>query len=206
MPEKKLTKRQAQGAETKRKLYEIAERLFTERNFQEVNVQDITAAAGITKGGFYVHFESKDALITELISDYTLRADAQYRLFLDNLPADMKASEILLALTEKIADALEHTIGLEKMRKVYQVLLMGSPNAKTVNSNNRELYQLVKKVLEKGIHSGEFKSTLSVDILAWHFVTAFRGISYEWCTQDSNVDLKAQSIEHIKLLLTGIMA
>jgi AcrR family transcriptional regulator len=40
MRKKKLDKRRAQGAETKKKLYEIAERLFTEHNYDDVNVDE----------------------------------------------------------------------------------------------------------------------------------------------------------------------
>ena len=51
MREKKPDKRKVHGAETKKKLYEIAKKLFSERNFSDVNVEDITDEAGITKGG-----------------------------------------------------------------------------------------------------------------------------------------------------------
>ena len=82
MKAKKIDKRKAQGAETKMKLYEIAERLFTERIISDVSIEDITDEAGITKGAFYVHFASKDQLIAILISDYTARADIEYKTFL----------------------------------------------------------------------------------------------------------------------------
>jgi len=39
-----------------------ASRLFRERGFHAVTVADVMAEAGLTHGGFYAHFESKDAL------------------------------------------------------------------------------------------------------------------------------------------------
>ncbi|MFZ7101503.1 MAG: TetR/AcrR family transcriptional regulator [Peptococcaceae bacterium] len=204
MREKKLGKRKAQGAETKKKLYEIAERLFTERNFSDVNVEDITDEAGITKGAFYVHFESKDALIAILIADYATRADTDYKTFLETLPADMPASEVLLALTQKIAETLLNTIGYENMKKVYQMLLAGTVDTEAVKGYNRELYALFHGVLEKGIRRGEVKSTLTAEALSRHFVMAFRGISYEWCVRYPDFNLKEQAEEHCLLLLEGI--
>ena len=50
MREKKPSKKKLQGAETKKRLYEIAERLFVEHDFEDVSVEDITYEAGITKG------------------------------------------------------------------------------------------------------------------------------------------------------------
>lgn len=203
---KKTDKRKVQGAETKKKLYEIAERLFSERNFSDVNVEDITNEAGITKGAFYVHFESKDALIAILIADFAARADTDYKTFVETLPDDMPASKVLLALTQKIADELVYTIGHENMNKVYQMLLAGTVDTEAVKGYGRELYTLIKGILDKGTQSGEFKSILSVDTLARHFVMAIRGVSYEWCVRYPDFDLKEQAVEHLKLLLDGIVS
>lgn len=204
MREKKLDKRKAQGAETKKKLYEIAEKLFTERNFSDVNVEDITDEAGITKGAFYVHFESKDALIAILIADYVARADTDYKTFLETLPDDMHASEVLLALTQKIAETLLNTIGYENMKKVYQMLLAGTVDTEAVKGYSRELYMLFHGVLEKGIQRGELTSSLPLEELSRHFVMAIRGVSYEWCVRYPDFDLGEHTIAHIRLLIEGI--
>ena len=39
-----------------------ASRLFRERGLDGVTVADVMAEAGLTHGGFYTHYESKDAL------------------------------------------------------------------------------------------------------------------------------------------------
>lgn len=204
MREKKIDKRKAQGAETKRKLYEIAEKLFTERNFSDVNVEDITDEAGITKGAFYVHFESKDALIATLIADYAARADTDYKTFLETLPDDMPASEVLLVLAQKIADELVDTIGCENMKKVYQMLLGGTVDTEAVKGYGRELYLLFYSILDKGIRRGELRSALPLEALSRHFVMAIRGVSYEWCVRYPDFDLREQTLEHCRLLIEGI--
>ncbi len=206
MREKKPDKRKVQGAETKKKLYEIAERLFTERNFSDVNVEDITDEAGITKGAFYVHFESKDALVAILIADHAACADSNYKTFVETLPNDMPASEVLLALTQKIADELVDTIGCENMKKVYQMLLAGTVDTEAVKGYDRELYMLFYSILDKGIQCGEFTSSLSLESLSRHFVMAIRGVSYEWCVRYPDFDLKEQVTEHIRLLVEGMKA
>ncbi len=204
MREKKLDKRKAQGAETKKKLYEIAERLFTESNFSDVNVEDITDEAGITKGAFYVHFESKDALIAILIADHAARADVHYKTFLESLPDDMPSSLVLLALAERIADTLANTFGCKNMTKIYQMLLSGTAGTEAVKGYGRELYALVYSILEKGLRSGDFTSSLPPETLSRHFVMAIRGVSYEWCVRYPDFDLREQAMEHIRLLIEGI--
>jgi TetR/AcrR family transcriptional regulator, transcriptional repressor for nem operon len=44
---------------------EVSARLFRERGINGLSVSDLMAAAGLTHGGFYGHFESKDALAAE---------------------------------------------------------------------------------------------------------------------------------------------
>jgi TetR/AcrR family transcriptional repressor of nem operon len=53
--------------ETFAKIVDTASRRFRERGIKGVSVEDLMAAAGLTHGGFYAHFASKDALVAEVI-------------------------------------------------------------------------------------------------------------------------------------------
>lgn len=204
MREKKPDKRKVQGAETKRKLFEIAKNLFSEHDFDTVNVEDITDAAGITKGAFYVHFSSKDELISLLIADYVAKADEDYKVFLEMLPDDMNISDRIIGLTEKISETLTDTIGWGNMKKIYQMLLTSTIDTEAVKGYNRELYGLFHGVLEKGLRKGEITSSLSLEALSRHFVMAIRGVSYEWCVRYPAFDLKSHATEHVRILLEGV--
>lgn len=204
MREKKLDKRKVQGAETKKRLYEIAKKKFEERNFSDVNIEEITNEAGITKGAFYVHFESKDALIAILVADYAARTDMDYKAFVETLPGEMSSSSVLLALADKISDKLLNIFGCKNMTKIYQMLLTGTASTEAIKGYGRELYALVYSILEKGIQRGEFAYSLPLEKLSRHFVMAIRGVSYEWCVRYPDFDLKEQITEHVQLLIEGI--
>lgn len=47
------------------RILDEAGRLFRDRGFEAVSVAEVMKAAGLTHGGFYGHFESKDDLIAE---------------------------------------------------------------------------------------------------------------------------------------------
>jgi TetR/AcrR family transcriptional repressor of nem operon len=53
------------AAEHRAAIVTAAAELFRERGFDRVNVAEIMKAAGLTHGGFYGHFASKDALAAE---------------------------------------------------------------------------------------------------------------------------------------------
>lgn len=55
----------AQAAENRQGILDAAARLYRERGLSGVGVADITRDAGLTHGGLYRHFASKDALVRE---------------------------------------------------------------------------------------------------------------------------------------------
>jgi TetR/AcrR family transcriptional repressor of nem operon len=54
-----------QAAENRERIVNTAARLFREHGFDGVGVADIMQSAGLTHGGFYGHFASKDDLAAE---------------------------------------------------------------------------------------------------------------------------------------------
>jgi TetR/AcrR family transcriptional regulator, transcriptional repressor for nem operon len=59
---------QAQARENRQRVVETATRLFRERGIAQVSVADVMAGAGLTHGGFYKQFTSKDALAVEALA------------------------------------------------------------------------------------------------------------------------------------------
>jgi TetR/AcrR family transcriptional regulator, transcriptional repressor for nem operon len=62
-----------QVAENRRTILEAAGRLFRERGFEAVTVAEIMQASGLTHGGFYGYFRSKDELIAEALAETLTR-------------------------------------------------------------------------------------------------------------------------------------
>jgi TetR/AcrR family transcriptional repressor of nem operon len=74
---------QVQARENRRRVVDTAARLFRERGVQQVSVADLMAAAGLTHGGFYKRFASKEALVAEAVGQAFAERAAQ----LDKLAA-----------------------------------------------------------------------------------------------------------------------
>jgi TetR/AcrR family transcriptional repressor of nem operon len=54
----------------KEEIVQVALKMLHQQGFNATGVQDITAAAGVPKGSFYNHFESKEALGLEALERY----------------------------------------------------------------------------------------------------------------------------------------
>jgi TetR/AcrR family transcriptional regulator, transcriptional repressor for nem operon len=55
----------AEAAETRRRIVETAAREFRRNGIHATGLADLMAGAGLTQGGFYRHFQSKDQLVAE---------------------------------------------------------------------------------------------------------------------------------------------
>jgi TetR/AcrR family transcriptional repressor of nem operon len=65
-----------QMAVHRQQILDSASKLFRDRGFDAVTVADVMKAAGLTHGGFYRHFASKDALIAAAIASAQEQAAA----------------------------------------------------------------------------------------------------------------------------------
>lgn len=55
-------------AQTRKKIVSAAARLFRQRGYDGVGVDAVMSEAGLTAGGFYAHFPSKEALFAEAMA------------------------------------------------------------------------------------------------------------------------------------------
>ena len=204
MNKEKINKRKIHALETKKKIYETADQLFKKYGIEKVSVDSIVEMAGVSKGTFYVHFESKDALIAALISDFVNEVDLDYKSFLESFHVKTAASDILISMIGKIADIITCAIGYDHMKTVYKVQITKTINTDAIIGYNRELYKIFSDIISKGVQQGEFKTEIPVETIAKHYIMAIRGLTYEWCIRYPDFDLKEQALKHFEILVTGI--
>ena len=58
-----MTNRQKKAQDTKLKIYFAALQEIEKKGYANVTIEDITAAAGVAKGSFYTHFDSKEGIL-----------------------------------------------------------------------------------------------------------------------------------------------
>lgn len=63
------------GAETRQHLLDAAETSVLEKGFGATSIEELIAAVGITKSGFFYHFSDKGALAKALLQRYIERED-----------------------------------------------------------------------------------------------------------------------------------
>ena len=72
--------------ETHAKLVKLAGRALRENGPERLAVADVMQAAGLTHGGFYAHFKSKDALLAETLDGVFEESMRKFQRVTDGLP------------------------------------------------------------------------------------------------------------------------
>jgi len=67
-----------QPHESRLKLLDAALQVIRSRGYAGTRVDDVCAAAGLTKGSFFHHFESKEALAIAAAAHFSAKADARF--------------------------------------------------------------------------------------------------------------------------------
>jgi AcrR family transcriptional regulator len=156
MPTQTKPKRVSKRPEDRREdLLAAAEAVFADKGLAEATVADITTAAGVAKGTFYLYFDSKDHLVGALKEQFVDRlvqitAQALERIGVDDW------WELVDALVETIIDfELEH-------RDVHQVLMHESlapePSDLFVECD-RKMRGMIVDGIQAGIDAGAFRAS-----------------------------------------------
>tara|TARA_R110002096_G_scaffold6587_5_gene30138 strand:- start:241 stop:852 length:612 start_codon:yes stop_codon:yes gene_type:complete len=65
--------------QTRTKIVDAARILFNRHGFSGVTIDQIMETAGLTRGGFYNHFKTKEQLYSEAVSSFLMGRGAQWR-------------------------------------------------------------------------------------------------------------------------------
>src|SRR5580700_1948454 len=70
----------------KEQIVQAGLKILLQKGFNGVGVQEITETAGVPKGSFYNHFESKEALGAEIVERYGMNSTRRALLLDKNVP------------------------------------------------------------------------------------------------------------------------
>lgn len=193
-----LTQRQMKALETKKRILDTALRLFGEKGFDHVTIDEIAAKSETSKGAFYVHFNSKYDIFLEKFKEI----DEFYATFIETLPKEMKSYEKIALLVQSQMVYLRDNLGKDLLRTVYVSALI--PNKSDYFSNTeRQLYKIVYKIIEEGQNAGEIKQERSPSELTMLITRCMRGTLYDWQLFD-DFDLVSEGEKFVLAILDGI--
>lgn len=180
--------RQQKAQQTKKKLLKTALKLFEEKGFQEVTVDEIIRKANSSKGAFYTHFKSKHDIFLEKfkeIDDYYMDEIVH---IIDNISLTKDKLVVFFQLQMKY---IENDLGWDGVRTIYEVEL-NTERESFFLLPDRPLYLLLKSLFKEGQESGEFRTDLTPEEMLTICLRIMRGILYDWSIHKASFSLEKE--------------
>ena len=150
-------KRKKEKENRKNTILRAARRLFFDRGFKSVTVDNIAAKSEVSKGSIYLCFESKEEIYAQiLISDNI----ALYERIKNFSAAEASASQLLMEFARIYVDYFLNDNELFRILMTFmlqtgQMNLTEKQNTELIRSTNENI-KIISEIIKKGIDSGEF--------------------------------------------------
>ena len=195
---KNTSKKVQQGLDTKRRIMDCAARLFREKGYHNVTIDEVNTCAMSSKGAFYTHFGSKEELVVNMVS----LADEAY---LDYAPGDNQAAlSKISSFIEFVFSTIEERIGLDFMSVIYSFQIRDPGAPRVTFTSERSFYKICHAFIEEAKAKSEINPQQSTDHLIRVLATGVRGAIYDWCWSRGEFDLPQYGKEIIDRLLSSI--
>lgn len=157
-----MTRTVKAAAVRRAEILEAAQRLFFSAGYERATVQDILGEVGISKGAFYHHFESKEAVLMALVSELGAQGvEALRPIFEDESSAPTAKLNAFFAVSRGFK-AERAPLLIAMMRAMYAPSNVALREAFKQESIAR-IAPLLAQLIEQGVRQGQM---LSEDALA----------------------------------------
>lgn len=186
---------------TKKHILQAAENCFAANGFDSSGIAEVCEKAGVSKGAFYHHFESKEALIIELLNQWMKKLDRYleiadsnsedavnffYNIEKISIPAFTEAGEQLPVFLEIWIKSIRD----EKLK------------GKTIDSYNKYL-QFFSKKIKESIKKNDIKN-IKPDVASRMIIALIIGMLMQRLLDPENFNLKKVSKGCLSIIFKGV--
>lgn len=191
---------QQRSEETRAKIIESAIKLFSARGFNAASVADICKDAGISKGAFYHHFESKQALFLALLDGWLETID-------DAIEAsrELTAPETFMQITEAFPYIFE-TAG-EGLPMFLEFWLQASRDEKIWQASiapYRRYHKYFTTLIKKGVDEGSFVE-VNPELTSRMIISTAMGLLLQSLLDPQGAKWEKVARDSTTMLIAGIM-
>jgi AcrR family transcriptional regulator len=181
--------------DTKEKIIFASFDLFFNKGYKDVTLQEISDAVGITKGGFYHYYKSKEELYIEMMEVcYFNYMDELVKLLKnENLSFKDKLGKIIYFYYDEFASKMVS----EKYEAggFYIMLIDGLRRFEVLKIRLRKMYKEIETALinsvEAGIKSGIIKKSIDPENIIFETLSVIEGSFILWIIM-GDIDIKGK--------------
>lgn len=202
-PPARRTKRE-QRDESVDNLLAAARSLFVSKGYRSTTLEQVAAAAGLTKGAVYFHFGAKEAVLVQLLErvEAQLIAPALEILESPGDPVFDKFGQFLRMHGEMGVTNREDMLLLISMSIEFAEL--DGPAAEAIKRMYHRLHGAIEALIKRGQASGEFRRDAPAAELASIVIATHDGAFLEWYRRSSRLDGRNLVRAVVSVLMHGL--
>jgi TetR/AcrR family transcriptional regulator, cholesterol catabolism regulator len=178
---------------------ELAAELFAEKGFRATTVRDIADAAGVLSGSLYHHFDSKESIVDELLSEFLNDLLVRYRQVVDERLSPRATLERFI---EVAFDSLPRHRAAIVVFQQDGDYLAGFERFGYLIAIASQIERMWVSVIERGVADGELVTENPK--LAYHFIRDAVWVSVRWYRPDGDWSTADLSRQFIATVIQGL--
>ncbi|MET9488302.1 TetR/AcrR family transcriptional regulator [Nocardia sp. NPDC006630] len=178
----------------------LAANLFAERGLRATTVRDIADAAGILSGSLYHHFDSKEAMVDEILRGFLDDLFGRYR---EIVGSGLSARDTLEALVVASYESFDQWHAAVAIYQAEAKRLSGTPRFGYIDEYNKEFRELWHQVLANGVEEGGFRPELDIE-LAYRFLRDTVWVSVRWYQPGGRITVDSLAKQYLTIVLDGL--
>lgn len=178
--------------------------LFARQGFAHTSMNDIVRESGVSKGGVYWHFQSKDTLILAIFDAFFSGQEAILHSVLHSTdsPTTRLRQLVDLAGAELEAAAARFPAPLE----FYTLAAHNETLRARLGQFYADYHEKLCLLLQEGIDEGVWPETTAVASTAHVLISTIEGVILIWSLFPDQINLREQMETAVSLLLAGLAA
>jgi AcrR family transcriptional regulator len=179
-----------------------AAEMFARKGIGATTVREIADAVGVLSGSLYHHFESKDAIVDEILTGYLDAIRGQYAAVLasDNDPADCLHQLVLTSL--QVAEDQPYATAIYQNELHY---LREQARFKDIQVAAADVQRTWLQVIEKGVADGTFRDDIAPRVF-YRLIRDAVWLSVRWHRPDGAYPTEQLADDVTSIFLTGFSA
>lgn len=150
-------------ATARERVLSTAVELFAEQGYDGTSVSQVIEKAGLTKGGFYHHFASKEDLLYEVYGNLiTRQLEAMDAILARKLPPAEALRLLILDLVESTAASARRALVFWR-----ELGRLGDERMADYRAARRRYHDAVRRLIQKGQSAGDFAKVASADTITF---------------------------------------
>jgi AcrR family transcriptional regulator len=190
------------GTETRRRILEVAAQAFADRGYAGTSLNDVLKASGVTKGGFYFHFPSKEALALATLRH---KQEQWTGVVMAAVMRRPRAVDQLDAMVEALCDLHEQDRACRAINRLCTELGDQHPELRPqLGTQLTTWMDMVAAVIRRGQDEGDIRPDVEPTIAAEIAVESFIGLETVSEALTARADLRRRARDFRDLWLTAI--